>query len=234
VLPEKIWTVAIIDSGSDWGAPLLKSARRFVDHGSEVESTSPQRDTRGHGTRVAAIVAGGAARLALISAQVLNAQGRATAAAVAAGIHWSLGEGAQLIHLSIGLHQDRPVLREAVTAALSAGVLVVAATPARGESSYPARYPGVLRATGDARCGPEEIAWLGGTRGGPEVGACVAHAHAAHRVSRGASIGAAYASRFILARLEPGLPLDTVRARLARASSYQGAERREVRSAGIS
>ena len=234
MLPEKIWTVAIVDSGSDAAAPQLRSARRFVDHGSEIESTSLQPDSSGHGTRVAAIVTSGAARVALVCAQVLNAQGRATAAAVAAGIHWSVGEGAQLIHLSIGLHQDRPLLREAVTAALSAGVLVVAATPARGEPSYPARYPGVLRATGDARCGSQEIAWLGGAGGGAEVGACAAHEDAAHRVSRGASVGAAYASRFIVAHLEPGLPLDTVRERLARASSYDGPERRGVRSAGIS
>ncbi len=223
---DRAWRVAVIDSGIDAaaaGAMQPREARRFVDRDGEVIELEPTVDPTGHGTQIAAILSSADRAIELVAAQVTSSKGCCTPAAVAAGIRWALSRNADLIHLSLGLRHDRPVLGRAIAAAVAAGILVVASTPARGAVCYPAAYPGVIRATGDARCRRDEIALLASQYA--DFGACAVHVSTHGRSLRGASIGAAHLSRFIASNLTPASGL-AVRARLCGLAVHHGPERR--------
>jgi subtilase family protein len=223
-MSERLWKVAIIDSGlAPRIMPRPMQTRRFVDEGSHVAELESIDDPSGHGTVIAGIIASAPRAIELMIAQVLDRHGRGTAASVAAAIEWAVGQGAQLLHLSLGLREDRPVLRASIDQALAEGRIVVAASPARGMSVYPASYPGVIRATGDARCLSHEISCLD-TREA-DFGACSV-AEFGGRTSRGASVGAAYLSRFIVAHAVPGSPPQSIRAALQRLAAFHGREMR--------
>ena len=223
-MPDPVWRVAVLDSGiAPLPSPAVSGIRRFVHEIDRVIETEPIADLVGHGTVVAGIIAAAARPPQLLLAQVLNERGRCTAAVLAAAIDWALAERTQLLHFSVGLLQDRSVLRSAVERAVASGVLIVAATPARGRATYPAFYPGVIRATGDARCSGEEISRLGTPSA--DFGACPRYESSPARVSRGASIGAAYLSRFIVSRVAAGLAAATTRETLIRLASFHGPER---------
>jgi Subtilase family len=225
-MPESAWRVAVIDSGvgpSD-RAPV-RSARRFIDRGAQIIEAELAPDPTGHGTVVAQIIASAGIPMELCVAQVMDAEGRATPAAVAAAVGWALAQCAQLIHLSLGLRHDRAVLSAAIAQALAVGTTVVASTPARGVRTYPAAYPGVIRATGDARCGRGEISHLA-TPWAADFGACAVHHGPDGHAQRGASVGAAHLTRFILAHLSPSTPAAAVPQSLAQRAKYQGVERR--------
>jgi subtilisin family serine protease len=224
-VPDRAWRVAIVDSGIDPPqSPRVSRARRFVDEGNRVVESEAVADPIGHGTVVAGIIDSAGRPVRLLAAQVLNERGRSTAATLAAAIDWALRQHAQLLHFSLGLRHDRPILRAAIERAIAAGLLVVAATPARGAACYPASYPGVIRATGDARCAREEISDLGASSA--EFGACPMDGSDAARVSRGASIGAAHLSRFIVTHLAVGLAPAAARQSLIRLAAFRGPERR--------
>ena len=223
LMPERPWRVAILDSGIGALPAPVTHARRFVDDGGEVLEQPAVEDPLGHGTLVARIIAGASRPVELLIAQVLNQRARCTAAALATAIEWALGQRAELLHFSLGLPHDRAVLRTAIAVATAAGVLVVAAAPARGMTTYPASYPGVLRATGDARCGTEQIAFLDSAAA--DFGACPLHRAPSGKASRGASMGAAHLSRYIVSHVAPGLAARQVYETLAGAASFHGPER---------
>jgi hypothetical protein len=160
----------------------------------------------------------------LLVAQVMDDCAGATPAAVASAIYWALESRATLIHLSLGLAHDRAVLASAVAAAVETGVLVVASMAARGTMSFPARYPGVLRATGDARCNAEEISVLDAAH--ETFGGCAAFTLPSGRLIRGASIGAAHVTRFVVSRLSADVTRSQLCDQLEASSSYSGRERR--------
>jgi hypothetical protein len=121
------------------------------------------------------------------------------------------------------------VLREAVSRALDSGVLVVAASPARGQKVFPAAYPGLIAATGDARCAPGELSRLG-----PRLFGGCPHG-AAERLddrpsSGGASIGATWVSRAIL-DLPPGIDTAGCLELLDSKAIYRGPEHRAYATA---
>ncbi len=223
-MAEARWLVGVIDSGIAPDLPV-SAVRRFVDDGIRVESLPSAPDASGHGTAVARLLIQ-RARAELLVAQVLDGRGRSTPASVAAGIDWAVAAGAQLVHLSLGLAADRPVLAAAVARARAAQVTVVAAVPARGALTWPAAYPGVIRATGDARCAPGEISYLGSPRA--DFGACVAFTTPEGRIFKGASIGAAWVSAALVAAGTPGTASAGLIGALQRSSSYQGTERRSA------
>lgn len=228
-MSERPWKVAVIDSGLAPGMMLpLRLARRFVDEGERVTELELIDDPGGHGSVIAGIIASSPRPIELLIAQVLDHQGRSTAAAVAAAVAWAGRQGADLLHLSLGLREDRPVLQACVEQTVAEGRVVVASSPARGSSVYPASYPGVIRATGDARCRVHEISSLGTQQA--EFGAC-ATSESRGRTFRGASIGAAHLSRFIVTHLAPGSTVESVRGTLQRLAAFHGRERHESTSA---
>lgn len=149
-------TVGLLDSGFDGAF----AGRAFTLVDGEVVVAPVRPDRLGHGTAIGEIILAGAPQARLLDAQVFDARGITSAAAVAAGLTWLVDGGARIVNMSLGLTEDRAVLRHACAAALAADVLLVASVPAMGPLVFPARYPGIIRVTGDARCVGGAIAVL--------------------------------------------------------------------------
>jgi hypothetical protein len=205
--------VGLVDSGIACSlAGAIAAAKAFT-------AAPPGGDAAGHGTTVARIVLHHAPHARLLSAQAFGPGGRAEAAAVADALRWLVAERARLVNLSLGLPHDRAVLRAAVAEALAAGLILIASTPARGASVYPAAYPGVLRVTGDARCQPAEVSVLGGEPA--DYGACP---HDLDGVPGGASLAAAHVTGLLAGGLTTtGTDAAAI---LGRAVRFHGRERR--------
>ena len=215
------WRIGLIDS---CGAhPRAVVAAAFAGLSPQAAGQGVVADATGHGTRMADVICSAHPSVELVLGQVFVGSARANAASVAAAMDWAVLRGAQLLHLSLGLSADRTVLASAVQRALEAGVLIVAASPARGAPVFPASYAGVIRATGDARCAADEIShlrhWTFGAaprvpaeRGGPpEQG--------------GASVGAAWVTRAIT-HLPAGMTGCRVVEALSARAAYRGIERK--------
>jgi hypothetical protein len=233
-----VWRVGLIDSygGVEVIGPGVGPSCRVIDSAAfalrdgRVERAAPLADPTGHGSRIARILVRDGP-LEWLFGQVFTAAGPASSAAVAAAIDWAADHGAALIHLSLGLAVDRAVLGAAVRRAAALDRLIVAAMPARGAPVYPAAYPGVIRATGDARCAPGEISalgpWLFG--GCPRLkaedpGSEGVGDRTDGRSAGGASIGAAWVTRALLK--EPLLTAAVAAEALTVRAKYHGPERR--------
>lgn len=156
--------VAILDSGLPPGLPVATRAAFALADDAVVEGP-PHPDRVGHGSAVAAILHALAPDAALLDAQIFADAPTCSAAVVAAGLRWAVGQGAGMAVMSFGLPADRAVLAAAVAEAREAGLLLLAARPARGGPVWPAAYPGVIAVTGDARCGVGELSRLPGAYG---------------------------------------------------------------------
>ncbi len=175
-------TVAVVDTGvacfdkgpfsrgTDLAGTRCRGGWNFVDDVSEAA------DDQGHGTHVAGTIAQttnnglGTAGLAycatLMPIKVLNKQGFGTVANVAEGIRYAADEGAQVINLSLGGPIKSRILEDAVSHALSRGVVIVAAAGNSGRKvGWPAAYPGVVAVS--ATDADDHIAWFSSR--GPEV-----------------------------------------------------------------
>ncbi|CAL93854.1 S8 family serine peptidase [Azoarcus olearius] len=192
--------VGIVDSGCGAAHPLAAAAA-FVLTPDGVHQAAAQPDRLGHGSRVADIVAHLAPSAALCIAQVFDARPATSALQVAAAIDWLVAQGARVINLSLGLRAPRAQLADACARALAAGCVLCASAPALGAAVYPAAFDGVLRVTGDARCGRGEFSALASAQA--DFGACVHPLDAAFRAS-GASMGCAHLSGHIAAHLAGG------------------------------
>ena len=212
--------IGLIDSGAD-GSRVV-AAQAFAPSGEPAALVAP--DPTGHGTRIARRIAAGRADLEFVLGQVFASAGPTSARAVAAALDWCLAEGAALVHLSLGLRADRAPLAAATARAVAGGCLLVAAAPARGGPVYPAAYPGVIRATGDARCRPGELSQLGPALFGGDLESAPG--------GRGASLAAAAVSAALIEAFEPGLTYAEALGRLAGRARYRGPERRAAAPAG--
>lgn len=152
--------VAVLDTGVDASHPDLQGrvlpGMDFVD---EDADPSEERDWidddddgrvdegYGHGTVVAGLVLLTAPDAFVLPVRVLDDDGRGTAASVAAGIHYAVHQGADVINLSLGMRVYSEILADAVRFARSQGVVVVAATGNDGRRAlvdFPASEPGVV------------------------------------------------------------------------------------------
>lgn len=164
--------VGIIDTGlhrEHW--PRLRAGRAFVMGQQGVRSQALEDDHLGHGSVVTRILLEQAPAAELVVAQVFGRRAATTAAQLTAALQWLLEQRVALINCSLGLHADRPALRDACDQAARRGVILCASSPAMGQPVYPASYPGVVAVTGDARCQPGQWSWLQGEMA--EFGAAV-------------------------------------------------------------
>jgi len=212
--------VGVVDSGCASSQVLVDSRRFWLDEGVLCEGEL-HADRLGHGSAVVTRLQAEAGGLPLLLAQVFTEQGSTSALQVAAGLFWLAEQGATLINLSLGLQQDRPVLRQACAEVQAAGVLLCASSPAQGNAVYPACYPGVIRITGDARCTPGQWSWLGSAQA--DFGGYVGE-----RGMAGASLGCAAVTGRIAALLQrqPGMDRQQVYAWLQAHAAFSGPERR--------
>lgn len=153
-------TVAVVDSGVDADHPAV--AGRVLPGRDYVESGDGRVDPVGHGTTVAALIAGQrdgtvvglAPDATILPVRVLDDENRyQDAATVAEGVVWAVRQGAQVINLSLGGSGYSPSLSDAISLAIARDVVVVACTGNEGSDSgtevwYPAREPGVLAVSG--------------------------------------------------------------------------------------
>lgn len=152
--------VGVIDSGPGPEDPA-EDARAFMADGSAIPA---RPDRLGHGTAVAAIIRRACPGAAVIHAQVFDDRPVTSALRVAAALRWfaAMDEARPgVICMSLGLSADRAPLRRACEALVAGSAVLVAAHPARGAPCFPAAYPGVIAATGDARCGWDDLSQLG-------------------------------------------------------------------------
>jgi type VII secretion-associated serine protease mycosin len=155
-------TVAVLDSGVDADHPDLRGqvlpGADFVDG-----STDGRYDFVGHGTTVAALIAGHDDRTGVVGVapnarilpvRVLDAQNRyADSTLVADGLRWAVDQGADVVNLSLGGTDPSDALGKAVRYAIAHDVVVVACTgnvhPGEPERVwYPARDNGVIAVAG--------------------------------------------------------------------------------------
>ena len=146
-------TIAIVDSGVDSSHPDLADGRVLISSGANCTSgtciADPALDDYGHGTHVAGIaaaatnngegVAGLAYSSSILPVKVLDSAGNGSYASIANGIIWAADHGARVINLSISGSAYAKTMCDAVTYAISAGAVVVAA--AGNDSTFTNEYP---------------------------------------------------------------------------------------------
>ncbi|OEU86410.1 hypothetical protein DB35_11245 [Streptomyces abyssalis] len=165
---DKIWqrstgkdvTVAVLDTGVDAAHPDLRGQ---VLKGKDLtkKGTSAQEDTDGHGTAMAGLIAGrghgpggnsgvkGLAPDAKILPVRYQRKDFEAGTSLAASVRYAVRQGADVINISRGGHQNSEDKR-AIEYAIKQDVVVVAATGNEGikKRTYPAAYPGVVSVGG--------------------------------------------------------------------------------------
>ncbi|MBX3466009.1 MAG: S8 family serine peptidase [Planctomycetes bacterium] len=174
--------VAIVDTGLDAACEALRGACEPA-----IDLTEPggaAQDEHGHGTAMAAIIAGRregeAARgflgvapgARVLPVKVADERGAAPLDRVARGILAAAERGARVIYVGLGVRGRSPALAAAVDHARRAGALVVA--PAGNDSldqvRSPAAEPGALAIGGlGAQDGAPDLALALSSNRGPEV-----------------------------------------------------------------
>ena len=152
--------VAIIDTGIDDNhVDLEGSVGGWVDY---VNGLTTPYDDAGHGTHCSGIVSaadnglgvvGVAPDAMLYVAKVLDSSGSGSLSDVIAGIEWAVGQGVDVISMSLGADVYVAALEEACNSAAGSGVLLVAAAGndyrATGRREldtvdYPGRFDSVI------------------------------------------------------------------------------------------
>lgn len=179
-----------------------------------------------HGEQIATCLLQHCPSAHLLVAGVLDQRGEAHVDAVVDGLAWLVDQGAQLVNMSFGMPQPSRRLAQACHAAAAAGVVLVAAAPARGGAAFPAAFDDCIGVSGDARCAPGEVSWL--ATGVADFGTHPFLEPGDPRRGGGASMATARLSGLLAAWLEAGMGASALRAELARQARYVGAERRHA------
>lgn len=143
--------VALVDAGVDVRHPDLAGRVTAAScPGVDPGLGSADRTERGHGTRVAGIIAAAAdgrgvagvvfGGVRVRSYTALGPDLRGSTASVAAAIHCAIDDGADIVNLSLTAG-DTTAMRNALDRAAAAGVVVVAAAGNGGDGNHPGRYP---------------------------------------------------------------------------------------------
>ena len=157
--------VAVVDSGV--AATNVHFPKGSVLPGRSFVGGAATTDESGHGTAIAGIIAardigersgvvGVAPAATILPVKITGGESggdeeQQRSANLAPAITWAVGAGADVINLSLSTTADRPDVRAAVSAAVRAGVVVVATAGNREQAAdskdgvrYPTGYAGVL------------------------------------------------------------------------------------------
>jgi hypothetical protein len=245
--------VAVLDSGIDALHPLfldrLVPGHDYVgnddDPAEEANGIDDDGDGTidegfGHGTFVAGMIVGAAPDVRIMPVRVLDDEGRGEVSNIAAGIHFAIDHGAQVVNLSLGMSVRSEVLRGAVLLAISHGVTVVASTGNRGAQGgidYPSGVTGVVAVTaldGERRMAP--FANVGGRTALAAPGTELLGPYPGNRSATwsGTSFATALASggAAILLERKPVNPAKVNRLMRKKARSVQGIPRAERKLLG--
>jgi type VII secretion-associated serine protease mycosin len=158
--------VAVTDTGVDPRSPELRDAVVPGLTNAAGQSGDGRNDTDGHGTSMAALIAGRgkggdngalgiAPRSTILPVQVEFGGPMSDPRYLGPGIDWAVEHGAKVISIASGSSEE-PAIKAAVERALAADIVVVAAagnTPDATKIAFPARLPGVLGVGGVDRQG---------------------------------------------------------------------------------
>ncbi|MGH3736998.1 MAG: type VII secretion-associated serine protease mycosin [Micromonosporaceae bacterium] len=171
--------VAVLDSGVD--ADQADLAGQVLPGYDVVDGDSDASDTDGHGTAVAALIAGHDDAAGVVGlapdAKILPVRvgsEKMSDSHVAEGIRWAVDHEASVLNLSLGGARPSDEVADAVQYALDHDVVVVAAAGNLDEDGdgidigYPARLPGVIAVTGIT---PRGKPWHNSSRG-PRAALC--------------------------------------------------------------
>ncbi len=169
--------VAVLDTGVDLEHPDLDG--RLVPGVDLVDPGTEPDDPQGHGTIVAGIVAanadngqgtaGVAPEASIMPIRVLDAEGRGDSQIVADGIRYAITQEVEIINLSLAEVQQEGLIglslvqnaevRQAISEADAAGILVVAAAGNAGRSSTPYASDSPVLVVG-ATTGADDRVWI--------------------------------------------------------------------------
>ncbi|GAA3457168.1 type VII secretion-associated serine protease mycosin [Dactylosporangium matsuzakiense] len=154
--------VAVADTGVEDKRPELAGAVLPGQGFGEGNDGDGRSDRIGHGTAMAALIAGrglpngdgvlGVAPKSMILPlkAITNENGLGAPATIAAGVEWAIDQGARVICIAAATDEDDH-LRQTIERALRSDVVVVAGAgnrPAATSVAFPARLPGVLAVGG--------------------------------------------------------------------------------------
>lgn len=217
--------VGLVDSGV--GSDLLASSNILIEraffHGGRGAWKDPTR-LPGHGQMVAGVVLEAVPRAKLVVANIFGGQATATVQVVTAALTWLADLNLDLVNLSFGTVIYSEGLEVACRRMASFGTLLICSTPAQGGRVFPAAFDCCIAATGDARCMPGEVSWLGTesadfgthsfiTPGDPAAGG-------------GASFAAARLTGIAASLIAKGVPREAVIDTLKTNCRFVGPERR--------
>jgi subtilisin family serine protease len=152
--------VAIVDSGIETSHPEFANKIRAGFNASSDEgggcsggaSPGVYKDSHGHGTQMAGIIAaamnggqgmiGAAPQADLWVVKALNKNAQAHLSDFVCGLQWVYDRDVYLINMSVGFWNDKPVLRRAIQQLYQKGVLMVAAAGNHGNGSDPSCVSG--------------------------------------------------------------------------------------------
>jgi subtilisin family serine protease len=150
--------IAFIDTGFSVAA-LPSFVGRVLGGVNEVTGETTTVDVNGHGTEMVVIAAGGgdqgvwgvAPAATVLPVIVADADGHASPAAIAAGIHWASAHGAAVINISLAAAVASEEVAHEIQAASEAGIFVVAAAGDQGlpGPEFPASLRGVIAVYGE-------------------------------------------------------------------------------------
>ncbi len=147
--------VSVIDTGINASHPdIAGRVIKWVDY---IGGLSSPYDDHGHGTHVAGTVGGNGSRgnttgvapnVSLLVAKVCNSAGTCPSSSIVSGIQWSVENKANITSISLGGSSRDTAITTAVTNAMNAGVVVIAAAgnsgPGEGTINYPAGEKNVI------------------------------------------------------------------------------------------
>ncbi|MCX8130551.1 MAG: S8 family peptidase [Clostridia bacterium] len=148
--------VAIMDSGIDFKHPDF--GKNIKEGYNAIDPMQLPKDNLGHGTLVSGVIAaqnnefgivGIAPDVELYPIKVLDNFGEGEISAIANGVEWCIKNKIQIINMSFAIPKDTPLLRNTITKAVDAGIIVVASANNSycGEAGYPASYIKVISVT---------------------------------------------------------------------------------------
>jgi subtilisin family serine protease len=145
-------TVAIVDSGVDGDHPavagrVVRHVRVDLDGDDALVGDDPEaRDQVGHGTACAGIVAGIASGAEIVSIRMLGADNRGKGRALAAAIEWAVGEGIEVVNLSLSSRSESmfAAFHDIADRSYFANTLLVCAANNLPGPSYPSLFASVV------------------------------------------------------------------------------------------
>lgn len=176
------YKIGLIDSGSN---VAIEGA--FISIKDEkLNLLELKDDLFGHGTILSNIIK--ESNVDIYCAQVFDKELITTAQTIALAIDYLVSKNVDLIHMSLGLNNDREILKQSVLRAIEKDILIVASAPSLStQVTYPSFYKGVISVTGDARCTRDNISYINCSHA--MFGACVM---SNNEKVRGSSVAAAY------------------------------------------